>query len=143
MALVSSIYGNNAYSVKAVKANKKKRKQKRFADFSCQYQQELVQRATPAEIAFQHILIDLRIQYEFQKVFGKNSKFRIVDFWLPQLRMVVEIDGGYHSNPIQGWKDSQRERSLLKQHRGKIKRIVRFTNEEVKDVDLVKERLLS
>jgi very-short-patch-repair endonuclease len=141
MALVSSIYGNNAYNVKAVKAKNKKRKQKRFADFSFQYQQELIQRATPSEIAFQHILIDLRIQYEFQKVFGKNNKFRIVDFWLPQLKVVVEIDGGYHTSPIQGWKDSQRERSLLKQHRGKIKRIIRFTNDEVKDVELVKRRL--
>lgn len=143
MGLVSTIYGNNTYSGKAIKSQKRKTKKRIRKVIMETYQHELRDRATNAEIAFQHILIDMRIQYEFQKVFGrKNGKFRIVDFWLPQLRTVVEIDGGYHDNPIQQWKDTSRTMQLIKHHRGQIKKVIRFTNEEVlNNPETIKKRI--
>lgn len=132
MALISAIYGNNTYSQK--KQNRKKRKlEARLAIKRAEYyQKELLGRATDAEIKFQHILVDFRIQYEFQKIFMVGSKdFRIVDFWLPQIKTVVEIDGEYHNDPIQQWKDACRTKALIRKNKKQIKRIIRFTNDEV------------
>ena len=97
MALISAIYGNNTFSQK--KQNRKKRKfEARLASKKAEYYaRELSGRATDAEIKLQHILVDLRIQYVFQKVFMTSNKdFRIVDFWLPQLQTVIEVDGGHN-----------------------------------------------
>ena len=96
------------------------------------FQRELIERATPAEIAFQHILVDLRIQYIFQHIFGKkNRKFYIVDFFLPQLKTVVEIDGPYHKDPIQGWRDEMRTKKLQKRYGDKVNLVIRFSNDDV------------
>ena len=143
MALVSAIYGNNVFFQK--KQNRKKRKlETRLASKKAEYYaRELAVRATDAEIKLQHILVDLRIQYVFQKVFMVSNKdFRIVDFWLPQLQTVIEVDGGYHDDPVQQWKDDQRSKALIRKNKKQIKHILRFTNEEVLNhPNLVRERL--
>lgn len=114
------------------KATRVARKKARRSAVQQHFQRELIERATPAEIAFQHILVDLRIQFMFQHIFGKKSrKFYIVDFYLPQLKIVVEIDGPYHSNPVQGWRDEMRTKKLQKRYGDKVSRVIRFSNDDV------------
>lgn len=143
MALVSSIYGNNDFSPKAIKKANRVAKRKDREILNRCFQQKLIEHATPAEIAMQHILIDLRIQYEFQKIFDKKGHSpKFVDFWLPQMKVAIEIDGGYHGTPIQKWKDQRRTNGLIKHNRKRIHNIIRFTNDEVLNhPELVKERL--
>jgi very-short-patch-repair endonuclease len=58
----------------------------------------------------------------------------IVDFYCHRLKLVIEIDGGYHNEPDQILKD--RERSELLEFQDL--KIIRFSNEEVKyDIDKV------
>lgn len=95
------------------------------------YREELIARATPAELAFKSILDTLHVQYEFQKTLNQGKSFKIVDFWLPLVNIVVEIDGGYHRNPIQIFKDGLREEQILKRNKNVVYKIVRFTNSQV------------
>jgi len=37
----------------------------------------------------------------------------IVDFYCPEIRLIIEIDGGVHPIPDQGKKDEERDRRLL------------------------------
>ena len=143
MALVSAIYGNNVFFQKKQKRKKRKHEARLASKKGEYYARELAVRATDAEIKLQHILVDLRIQYVFQKVFMTSNKdFRIVDFWLPQLQTVIEVDGGYHDDPVQQWKDDQRSKALIRKNKKQIKHILRFTNEEVLNhPNLVRERL--
>lgn len=51
----------------------------------------------------------------------------IVDFYCPEARLVIEVDGSQHSNEEQAWYDYRRS-SWLK---SKSYRILRFTNHDV------------
>ncbi|MDT0685271.1 endonuclease domain-containing protein [Autumnicola psychrophila] len=51
----------------------------------------------------------------------------IVDFYCHELRLVIEVDGGYHQNHEQKKSDAEREKLLEFQDLT----IMRFTNEEV------------
>lgn len=62
----------------------------------------------------------------------------IVDFLIPQYRIVIEIDGGYHDTPEQKEVDRKRQEWLEKNGY----KVIRFRNEEVvASVDMVKERI--
>jgi very-short-patch-repair endonuclease len=56
----------------------------------------------------------------------------IVDFYCPQHRLAIEIDGGVHDDPVQGAIDQQRSEIL--RHYGI--RIVRLHNDEIDDETL-------
>ena len=68
-----------------------------------------------------------------------NLKFRrqhpvytyIADFYCHQLKLVVEVDGGYHAEEDQKIKDEERTRAL----EAVGVKVIRFTNEEVLDID--------
>jgi len=51
----------------------------------------------------------------------------IADFYCPQIRLVVEVDGGYHQEEYQANLDQNRDAIIESM---KIK-VVRFTNEQV------------
>lgn len=51
----------------------------------------------------------------------------IADFYIPKWRLIIEIDGGYHDDPIQADRDVQRARWLC----GNGYQIIRFTNQSV------------
>lgn len=61
------------------------------------YKIQLIKRATKEELIFKQYLDDNNIRYMFQKGFLKPFH-RIVDFYLPQYRLIIEIDGGYHND---------------------------------------------
>lgn len=66
-----------------------------------------------------------------------NLKFRrqhpilnyVVDFYCHKLKLVIEINGGYHANKEQIEKDNQRSENLIFNEL----KVIRFTNSQVKD----------
>jgi len=58
------------------------------------------------------LLRDCGIQHEFQKPVKINSHFRYIDFYFPQLRLAIEIDGAYHDTEEQQQADIQREQEI-------------------------------
>ena len=64
----------------------------------------------------------------------------IVDFLLPDINLVIEVDGAYHAERQQEEDDECRERDLNRMNYN----VVRFTNEEVLyDIDNVIEKILA
>ncbi|MBO4564116.1 MAG: endonuclease domain-containing protein [Bacteroidaceae bacterium] len=51
----------------------------------------------------------------------------IVDFLCPDCKLIVEVDGGYHSEPIQEIDDEQRTQWLERMGY----KVIRFSNEQV------------
>lgn len=85
----------------------------------------LRKRPTEAETKFMEALRGHGVPFVFNWVCAlTRSKYRIVDFFIPSLRWLIEIDGGYHKNPrvmqYDGWKDENSKWRTL-----------RYTNEEV------------
>jgi very-short-patch-repair endonuclease len=80
--------------------------------------------ATEAELVFQDFLASLGAPYRFQQGFYAPY-YRIVDFYLPEHRLAIEIDGPSHQNPSH----DRRMDAWFERVRGI--RILRLTNEEV------------
>lgn len=133
MAVISAIY-SSPYAQKSKKQRKRDRDIQRELKLHVRakaLRDKLVANATPAEIAFQHILVDLRIPFQFQREMRrKNNKLAIVDFYLPGIHTIVEIDGGYHENQVQSFLDQQRVKEILK-HNRKPESVIRFSNHQV------------
>jgi very-short-patch-repair endonuclease len=49
------------------------------------------------------ILLNNKIKFQREKTFSdlKNGKYRY-DFYLPELNIIIEVDGQYHFHPIRG-----------------------------------------
>lgn len=97
------------------------------SNFLEQYVNKNTLNATDAEKAMQDILTNKGIKYEFQKpclVFGACY---IMDFYLPDYGICIEVDGDYHNTFEQLVKDKERTNNLA--ITGIL--VVRFTNEEV------------
>ena len=128
MAQISSFYQQAEIYGPKRKRNSKSKKKCR-SEAANTFAQDLKRQATEAEIKFCQILDEYGFKYEFQKPFKHFGTFAIVDFYLPDYFVVVEIDGGYHLDPEQAWQDGLRAGRLL--DKNKIKKVVRFSNEEV------------
>lgn len=81
------------------------------------------QQATPAENVFSSYLASLGLPYRFQQGFYTPC-YRIADFYLPTLNIIIEIDGPYHDQK----KDQERDK-WFQEVRGI--RTIRLTNEQV------------
>jgi very-short-patch-repair endonuclease len=96
------------------------------------YKDELIKNQTEAEKVFKALLKSINLDYEFQKIFwyrkDKLDKFYIVDFYIPSLNIVIEIDGEYHNTKDQQKND--RLRSGIIKNNGVFK-VFRFSNYEV------------
>ena len=64
-------------------------------------------------------------KFLFQYIIGQF----IVDFFCPDCKLIIEVDGSYHSEPIQEYGDEQRT-YMLEQLGYKV---IRFTNKQVLD----------
>ena len=63
----------------------------------------------------------------------------IVDFLIPDVSLIIEVDGAYHTECEQMQEDKQREETLDRMGY----RLIRFTNEEVLyDIDNVLETII-
>lgn len=103
-------------------------------------QNENINNATPTELKMKLILTELGIKYEYQKVYFVGFSFYIVDFYLPQYNVVVEIDGQQHYTYNAKIYDRLRTDNLVHLHG--IKRVIRFDNKDLTVDTFVKERLL-
>ena len=79
--------------------------------------------ATPAELRLKDFLASLGAPYRFQQGFYQPY-YRIVDFYLPTLNLIIEIDGPCHDRQ----KDHRRD-EWFQRIRGI--RILRLSNEQV------------
>lgn len=117
-------------------AAKKKRKKTFVAD----RRSNLLKKRPMEEDIFEKELDRNNIKYVPQYTFSGSGNLYYVDFFLPDTRIVVEIDGGYHQTNEQKDKDEKRTRHLRKAHR--VNAVVRFANVEVNTkMDSVIDRL--
>ena len=102
------------------------------------YRKELVKKQTKSEKKFKALLKSLKVEYKFQQVFRGEGQMRIVDFFLPDYNYVIEVDGGYHTTELQKQKD--KDRTAFLKYMG-VKKVIRFTNEEVYNTDKCIKRI--
>lgn len=81
------------------------------------------QRATPAEKVFSSYLASLGLSYRFQRGFY-TPYYRIADFYVPSLNIIIEIDGPCHDA-----EEDRRRDASFEQARGI--RTLRLTNEQI------------
>ena len=93
------------------------------------FREDLIINKTESEKIFEVYLKLNNLKYEFQKIVYTENSFYIVDFYLPDYNLVVEIDGGYHFEWKQKLKDKNRTKTLISIGFRFVKRI---KNEEVK-----------
>jgi very-short-patch-repair endonuclease len=91
---------------------------------------------TPAEASLWQRLRHDRLGVRFRRQFVIGQF--IADFYCPQRRLVIEVDGGVHADRL----DIDRERDRVLQSLGL--RVLRFHNDEIlQDVETVVARILS
>lgn len=76
---------------------------------------------SPLERAMMEFLNNHHIKYEFQKpccIYTKGviTQFFIVDFYIPQKKIIIETDGKYHDKQLEY--DDYRTKTIKKQHPG-------------------------
>lgn len=96
------------------------------SDYLKSYVESNIKNITEGEKAAKNILDKNGLVYEFQKACIINGHSYIMDFYLPEYGVCIEIDGGYHDTQEQLLKD--RERTNLISKSGIL--LVRFTNDE-------------
>ena len=112
------------------KKNKRKTDTKKFKTLKAQgktYSKRLKRTATPSEKVFKGILKELKINYLFQHTAVVNNRLYILDFFIPNSTLVVEVDGSSHDEVENYIKDIRRQQSL--EDNGY--KVIRFTNNEV------------
>lgn len=103
------------------------------------FRQDLAKNATNEELITRDILKANSISHKFQHVvFVNKSKFYIVDFYIPKLKLAIELDGFHHHTPEQQEKDLQRTEAL----NVKGISVVRFDNCETRNRRKFQQKLL-
>ena len=74
------------------------------------FRKHLKRNPTPSEVMFADRLRSAGIQFRVQQKLG----YVIADFTIPSRMLVIEIDGGYHLDDQQQWRDRQRDDLLAK-----------------------------
>jgi len=95
------------------------------------------------EIIFKNLLDEFGINYIWQNPFYDKNRYVCVDFYFPKNRIVVEIDGFFHSKKQNSKKDNIRTDYLIQHH--DIKEVIRISNNSLRDknkiVDLLFDKL--
>jgi len=123
---------------KALKKKNKRVDKHMAAAFNLKYDQ--TKQSSKYEIAFKEIIDKWGIDYIWQQPFFNNQRYVCVDFFFPDTRIVVEIDGPEHYSKERKVKDKDRNLYLKKVH--KVKDILRITNNEVMEKPELIEDLL-
>lgn len=102
------------------------------------YQKELLNNKTQYEIHFEKYLNDLDITFEFQKIIfvyknGKLDTFFIADFYIEKSKLIIELDGGFHSKK----RDSFKTKWLTKNGYN----VLRFQNDDIYNESRTKEMI--
>lgn len=100
---------------------------------------KLIEASTEAVIYFEKLLIRHSIFYVKEKCFfSECADLFYADFYIPLLRLTIEIDGGYHENPTRKYLDKVKEDFLI----GKNIATIRFKNEDVLKLQTLNKKLL-
>jgi very-short-patch-repair endonuclease len=95
-----------------------------------EFREENLKKSTPAERAAKKVLRSLKVRFVPQQVVHYDrGKFYILDIYIPNQKLAIEIDGGYHTTEEQQKKDELRTSRLNKMGI----EVVRYTNEEALD----------
>lgn len=100
------------------------------------FREDLIKKQTNSEKLFKAYLKAVGVRYFFQRIFYTERSFRIVDFYLPDCNVVIEIDGKYHDDN----KVSDFIRTTELENYG-VQKIYRFTNDEVLDSNITMNRI--
>ena len=87
--------------------------------------QKLRNNATPAEKILWTYLQKSKLGYKFQRQYSLD--YFIVDFYCPEKKLAIELDGGHHGSRESQIHDKHRSRYLT----GFNVKVIRFRNEEV------------
>lgn len=112
-------------------------KLKKLYDISKEYEIENRHNATESEKKFKAKLQFNNIKYEFQKSFIDKNDWYIADFYLPDYKILVEIDGGYHKENNQKVKD-RRKTKFYKELGYKVLRLKNFQADKISADDMLK-----
>lgn len=93
-----------------------------------QREERLRERPTKYETRMLGLLASSKEQYIFQKVFPTKNSYAIADFWLPERRVCMEIDGRYHNKPKHAQYDAERDKQIEELWGAKT---IRIQNKEV------------
>lgn len=113
-------------------------KHKYAADYLQSWVEENKKNITEGEKAAKAVLDEMCVDYEFQKPCLVAGRSYIMDFYLENFGICIEIDGGYHNTTEQLLRDRERTNILAKS--GVL--VVRFTNEEAMNGSSIKTFLL-
>ena len=113
------------------------------------YKRELRKKPTVAEKIVKSELKRIQIKFVFQKGFyavkGKiKGVHYIVDFYIPSLRLAIEVDGEYHNSRIlkdrfrDNWIKEKREVNVLRVPNENAKNIVEIINNFLKNPPIKK-----
>ena len=116
-------------------------------DIAIKYRTDLISRITNSEKLFRSFLDRNGYRYEFQKIIylyedsnsSKITKFYIADFYIKQLHLIIEIDGGYHTTIQQINYDNDKDKRIKKQY--PTINILRIKNEDCSNKILLKDLL--
>ena len=116
-------------------------------DIAIKYRTDLISRITNSEKIFRSFLDRNGYRYEFQKIIylyedsnsSKITKFYIADFYIKQLHLIIEIDGGYHTTIQQTNYDNDKDKRIKKQY--PTINILRIKNEDCSNKILLKDLL--
>lgn len=101
-------------------------KENKTRDKNNLYKMQLKRNPTKAEIIVKEYLSERKMGVQFQKGFFVPFH-RIVDFYIPNLKLIIEVDGGYHKET----EEKDRRKDVLWSERGIT--TIRILNEEVFD----------
>lgn len=108
-------------------------------NLAIEYKNRLTLQATISEKILKIKLNNLKIKYEFQKIISWNDMFFIVDFYLPEYHLIIEVDGYYHDDSKQKYKDLSRTKRLGELGFNKILRIDNIQAKNIMEKDLLKK----
>lgn len=102
-----------------------------------QRRMELMSKTSDAEKAAYANLARLGYEVIKQKPINTGRKIYFADLYIPKLRCIVEIDGGYHTTSNQKRKDKNRSQGLwrLGYH------VLRLSNHDARNIDKIKAKI--
>ena len=92
---------------------------------------KLLNKYSQCETKFAELLIDSGFYFIREKCDYKiGNRWSYYDFFIPSLRLYIEIDGEEHSEPKQQMIDAQKKRQVV----AHLNRLIRYTNKEVLEI---------
>ena len=99
---------------------------------------ELLKIRSKSEMVVEEIFKNSGIEFVSQRILKWGKSYRYADFFLPYFRTIIEIDGGYHMNPITIYKDKSKDEEALLRHKSTL----RIKNSQVMEtIELLKNHL--